>query len=72
MDGRKLKSILILNGESQKDLANVLELSPTTVSYKINESKGREFTQSEIRKIKEHYDLSAEDINEIFFNHFVS
>lgn len=72
MDGKKLKSILTLNGESQQDLADVLGLSAVTVSYKINESKGREFTQSEIRKIKEHYGLTAEQVDDIFFNHFVS
>ena len=39
---------------------------------KLNETGGAEFTQGEIQAIKQHYDLSPEDLDGIFFAKEVS
>lgn len=62
----KLKGIMIYNNDTQEDLSKALGLAVATLSYKIN---GRtEFTRQEIAKIKERYNLSAEELDDIFFN----
>lgn len=72
MDTNKMKSIMALNGDNQKKLAKVLELSEQRFSKKLNEREGAEFTQSEISAIKTRYNLSAKKVDEIFFNLSVS
>ena len=71
MDKRKLESVMKLYGDTGNDLAAYLGIARSTFSLKINEN-GAEFTQSEITKIKKRYDLSADDINHIFFETKVS
>ena len=72
MDTNKLKSKMAFYGDTGKELANYLQISRSTLSSKINETNGSEFTQSEILKIKEKYHLSSNEIDEIFFNPKVS
>ena len=67
MNGSKLKSIMVLNGDTIRDLAKFLDISPQSVSKKINENQS-EFKQGEIAKIKERYNLSADQVEEIFFS----
>ena len=67
MNKALLRSIMVLHGETNKDLAEVLGLTEQSVCAKINENKGSEFKQGEIAKIKEHYNLSAEEVINIFF-----
>ena len=57
---------MVLNGDTNKDLAELLGISEQSVSGKINE-KGTEFKQGEIAKIKDHYNLSPEQVKSIFF-----
>jgi len=72
MNSKLLKSIMVLNGDTIRDLADFLGISPQSVSYKINEkviNKDKiEFKQGEIAAIKERYNLSAEQVEAIFFN----
>ena len=56
-----------LHGESQKDLAQYLQMSLSRLNAKINEYRGAQFRQNEIAAIQEHYGLSAEEVHEIFF-----
>ncbi|MBQ6163952.1 MAG: XRE family transcriptional regulator [Clostridia bacterium] len=72
MDKMKLRIIMMLNGENNSDLANLLHITPQTVSAKLNETNGAEFTQSEIFAIKDHYELTPDQVDEIFFNKKVS
>ncbi|MBC6133892.1 DUF739 family protein [Listeria booriae] len=72
MNTQKLKSVIALNGDTQSKLAKEVGLSEQRLSCKINEKNGAEFTQSEIATIKRLYSLKAEDVDSIFFNHFVS
>lgn len=66
MDKARLKSIMALHGDTNKDLAELLEISEQSVSAKINEN-GTEFKQGEITKIKDKYKLSPIEVDAIFF-----
>lgn len=61
-----LKSFMALNGDTVRSLAKYLEITPQSVSDKINE-RGTEFRQGEIAMIKERYKLTAEQVEAIFF-----
>ena len=63
---------MILFGDTGDTLAEFLGINRSTLSYKMNQSKGGEFVQSEIAKIKERYNLTAEELDEIFFAEEVS
>lgn len=66
MNSQMLRSIMVLHGDTNKDLAKLLGKTEQSVSNKINE-KGTEFTQGEIAKIKTRYNLTAEQVEAIFF-----
>lgn len=61
-----------LYGDTQEGLAAYLGLSTQRVNAKINGTGGAEFTQGEIGKIKEIYNLTDEEVVAIFFNSDVS
>ncbi len=67
MNKRKLNAVMQLHGESQQTLAEYLQMSLSRLNAKINEYRGAQFRQNEIAAIQEHYNLSAEEVNEIFF-----
>ena len=62
-----LRSIMVLHGDTNTNLAELLGRTPQSVSAKMNEN-GTEFTQGEIAKIRDRYNLSAEQIEAIFFS----
>lgn len=68
MNKNLLESVMKLHGDTGGMLAEYLHIARSTFSAKINETNGAEFTQNEIRIIKEKYNLSAEQINDIFFD----
>lgn len=72
MNKLKLKSFMVLHGDTMCKVAKRLGITPQRLSAKMNEYRGAEFTQSEISKIKDMYKLSAEEIEEIFFEEKVS
>ena len=59
---RKLIGILTMNGMTQQDLANLLDLSASTLSFKINGKT--EFTLNEAKKISKYFNMTIEDIFE--------
>ena len=59
---RKLKSLLIINGMTQQDLANVLSLSTSALNLKINGKS--EFTLTEAKRISDYIKMSIEDVFE--------
>lgn len=67
MNKAKLRSLMTLHGDINKDLAEYLEISEQSFSCKINEN-GTEFKQGEISKIKDRYNLSPEEVDAIFFD----
>ena len=66
MNKAMLRSIMLLHGDTNADLAELLKITVQSVSDKINE-RGTEFKQGEIAKIKDRYKLSAEQVESIFF-----
>ncbi|GHU64117.1 hypothetical protein FACS189418_8560 [Clostridia bacterium] len=68
MNKQRLEKLMKRYGENGKVLAQHIGISRQRFSSKLNEKKGAEFTQIEIRKICKHYGLGAEDVNQIFFN----
>ena len=62
-----LKSVMVLHDDTQETLAEYLGISAPTLSLKMNETNGAEFTQGEIQKIIKRYDLTAEQTMKIFF-----
>ena len=60
-----LKGVIVSHGETQTQLAEILNMNPTTLNQKVN---GRaRFYDDEMLAIKNHYNLSAEDFCHIFF-----
>ena len=56
---------MVLKGDTNSSLAQLLGISLQSVSNKLNEN-GSEFKQGEIAKIKEHYNLTADQVEAIF------
>lgn len=52
-------------GDTQSELARVLGVTKSTLSWKINGKA--EFKQSEIKAIADRYDLTGEEIEAMFF-----
>lgn len=71
MDKNYLESVMKRHGDTGSTLAVYLGMARSTFSMKINEN-GSEFTQKEIAKIKKKYQLSADEVNDIFFAEKVS
>jgi len=67
---RELKSLRVLNGLTQKELAEKLEMSET--SYTKRENGQISFTVDEIKKLKLILQLSYEDVIRIFFTDWVA
>lgn len=57
---------MILNGDNQSNLASAMDIAEKTLSEKINEKS--QFNLNELRFIVKRYNLSADEIKEIFFN----
>lgn len=73
MNKALLKCIMTLHGDTVNDMAHFLCLTPQSVYYKLNETKmpsGKkaEFGQGEIRRIKDRYNLTPEQVEAIFFS----
>ena len=66
MNKELLRSVMVLHNETNSDLAKLLNISEASVSAKINEN-GTEFKQGEIAKIIKHYQLSDNQVTDIFF-----
>lgn len=66
MNKAMLRSIMTLHGDTNKDLADYLGISEQSLCNKINEN-GTEFKQGEIKLIKIRYNLTADQVDLIFF-----
>ena len=67
MNKNKLVSKMKLFGDRNEDLAKAIGISQQRFSAKLNGTGGAEFTMSEIRIIKIRYNLTAEEVDDIFF-----
>ena len=68
----KLESFMKLFHDTGETLSKYLDIARSTFSAKINETNGAEFTQGEIMAIKRRYNLSPQDLIDIFFTEEVS
>lgn len=66
MNGKLLRSIMVLHGDTNASLAEFLGITEQSVSNKINEN-GTEFKLGEITKIKARYNLDCDMVDRIFF-----
>lgn len=66
MNTNLLKAKMKLHNDTQRELADYLGIVISNVSFKINGKQP--FNADEIRKMKKRYNLTAEEIDEIFFN----
>lgn len=67
MNKNELVSKMKKHGDNQTDLANYIGISVQRFNAKLNGTGGAEFTQGEIVKIKEKYNLTSEEVDAIFF-----
>ena len=67
MNKNMLVSKMKLHGDRNEDLAKAIELSPQRFSAKLNKTDGAQFTQTEIKLIRERYDLTSDEVTTIFF-----
>lgn len=65
MDSALLKSYIVKNHDTQAMLATALGISASNLNEKINGKA--DFRQNEIGVIKNRYNLSAKEIDAIFF-----
>ena len=72
MNKNKLISIMKLHGDTQADLADYIGISLQRCNAKINGTNGAVFDMVEIAKIKKKYNLTAEQVDEIFLTQDVS
>lgn len=70
MNTNKLKARMVQNGDTLKDLSEALSISSTTCSMKVNQI--RDFTVTELGRIKERYKLTSDEFCDIFFTKEVS
>lgn len=67
MNKNMLVSKMKLFGDNQIDLANALGISLTRLNAKINETDGAQFVQCEMAIIKFRYNLTPDEVDQIFF-----
>ena len=66
MDSALLKSYIVKNHDTQAMLAEALGISASNLNDKINGKV--DFRQNEIAAIKTRYNLTAKEVDAIFFN----
>jgi hypothetical protein len=72
VDIELLKYFINRFDKTQKNLAKAMGISTSRLNAKINNYRGAEFTEPEMRFIKERYELDNDEFNRIFFNDLVS
>ena len=72
MNKNELVSVMKKHGDRNEDLAKYIGISPQRFSAKLNGTGGADFTGNEIRKVKEKYNLTGEEVDTIFFANNVS
>lgn len=70
MNEKELRLVIFKNGETAKDLAIFLGMSEQTLSAKIRGIQ--DFWRHEVISIRDHYHLTSEEMDRIFFASEVS
>ena len=63
-----LEAKMKVHGDIQVALAKYIGITVQSFNRKLNGTDGAEFTQGEIKKIIERYNLTPEEVVEIFFS----
>lgn len=66
MNKNAFRAIIAYHGDTQKEVADALGISVQTVSDKVNGYT--DFKQGEIKILIERYNLTPEQVDEIFFS----
>ena len=64
-DAKRFRSVMALNGQNQNDVAELLGITPVSVSRKLNGESN--FTQDEIMELASAWELTGELMVDIFF-----
>lgn len=72
MNKKLFKSKMALYGDTNQTVAEALSITPQRNSAKLNGTGGAEYTQGEILILKARWNLSAEEVDQIFFANIVS
>lgn len=72
MNKNMYRSKMALYGDTNVTIANALGISPQRNSAKLNGTHGAEYTCGEIAVLRERWNLTAEEVDEIFFKTQVS
>ena len=72
MNKKLLRSLMVLNDDTNNSLAEALGITPQSLSAKTNETNGAEFTQSEMNAIRNRYSLDNDQFVAVFFGDLVS
>ena len=72
MNGTELLVEMQRHNETREQLSNYLGITRQTLARKMSDDNNSDFTMGEIKKIKEHYNLTIERVDEIFFSAEVS
>lgn len=72
MDSQLLKSLIMRYDGTQLKLSEAMGLSLSRLNAKINETGGAEFRQGEIGFIRDRYQLTDAEVEQIFFKRKVS
>ncbi|MBE6025303.1 MAG: XRE family transcriptional regulator [Clostridiales bacterium] len=72
MNKELLKYYILQYDKTQKNLAEAMGISASALNAKINNYRGAEFTEPELRFIMERYRLDVDEFNRIFFSDIVS
>ena len=70
LNKRMLKSIMVANGDTSKDMCEYLHISTASVSLKMNGHSP--FSLKEISALVQRYDLTPEQVYAIFFEVMVT
>lgn len=68
LDKCQLRTIMAGYHDNRDSLAEFLEISPSTLSYKMNERRNATFSLFEVRKMIDRYKMSKDQILDVFFN----
>ncbi len=67
MNKNKLKAKMVEHGDTSEILAEVLGIHRSCLSAKMNNYRGAEFNQTEIKAMAKRYEMTDAEVIEIFF-----
>lgn len=67
MNKNMYRSKMALYGDTNESIAAYLNITPQRNSAKVNGTNGAEYTQGEISLLKKRWNLTASEVDSIFF-----